>query len=251
MQHEFTRTELLIGTQGLEKLRKSTVMILGIGGVGSYTVEALARAGVGHLILVDFDEISVTNLNRQIHALHSTIGEAKVEVMKRRILEVNPKAEIETLQEFYSATNAARLLDRNLSYVIDAIDTVSSKVNLAKECLLRKIPLISSMGAGNRLTAENYRVTDISKTSGDPLAKAMRKLLRKEGITTGVKVVSSPDLPLTPFTINADSRNDCLCPSDDIIGIEKRQVPGSISFVPSVVGLLIAGEVVRDLLQAE
>ena len=251
MQHEFTRTELLIGTQGLEKLRMSTVMVLGIGGVGSYTVEALARAGVGHLILVDFDEISVTNLNRQIHALHSTIGEAKVEVMKRRILEVNPKAEIETLLEFYSAANAARLLDRNLSYVIDAIDTVSSKVNLAKECLLRKIPLISSMGAGNRLTAENYKVTDISKTSGDPLAKAMRKLLRKEGITTGVKVVSSPDLPLTPFTINADSRNDCLRPSDDIIGIEKRQVPGSISFVPSVVGLLIAGEVVRDLLQAE
>ena len=251
MQHEFTRTELLIGTQGLEILRMSTVMILGIGGVGSYTVEALARAGVGHLILVDFDEISITNLNRQIHALHSTIGEAKVEVMKRRILEVNPKAEIETLQEFYSATNAARLLDRNLSYVIDAIDTVSSKVNLAKECLLRKIPLISSMGAGNRLTAENYKVTDISKTSGDPLAKAMRKLLRKEGITTGVKVVSSPDLPLTPFTINADSRNDYLRPSDDIIGIEKRQVPGSISFVPSVVGLLIAGEVVRDLLLAE
>ena len=251
MQHEFTRTELLIGTQGLEKLRKSTVMILGIGGVGSYTVEALARAGVGHLILVDFDEISVTNLNRQIHALHSTIGEAKVEVMKRRILEVNPKAEIETLQEFYSAANAARLLDRNLSYVIDAIDTVSSKVNLAKECLLRKIPLISSMGAGNRLTAENYKVTDISKTSGDPLAKAMRKLLRKEGITTGVKVVSSPDLPLTPFTINADSRNDYLRPSDGIIGIEKRQIPGSISFVPSVVGLLIAGEVVRDLLLAE
>lgn len=251
MQHEFSRTELLIGTQGLEKLRKSTVMILGIGGVGSYTVEALARAGVGHLILVDFDEISVTNLNRQIHALHSTIGEAKVEVMKRRILEVNPKAEIETLQEFYSATNAARLLDRKLSYVIDAIDTVSSKVNLAKECLLRKIPLISSMGAGNRLMAENYRVSDISKTSGDPLAKAMRKLLRKEGITTGVKVVSSPDLPLTPFTLNADSQSDCLCPSDDIIGIEKRQAPGSISFVPSVVGLLIAGEVVRDLLQAE
>ena len=251
MQHEFTRTELLIGTHGLEKLRQSTVMIFGVGGVGSYTVEALARAAVGHLILVDFDEISVTNLNRQIHALHSTIGEAKVEVMKRRILEINPEAMVETLREFYSAVNAERLLDRELDYVVDAIDTVSSKVNLAKECLLRKIPLISSMGAGNRLTAENYRVTDISKTSGDPLAKAMRKLLRQEGITTGVKVVFSPDLPLTPLTMNSDAKNDSLCPSDNEIIIEKRQTPGSISFVPSVVGLLIAGEVVRDLLQAE
>ncbi len=251
MQQEFTRTELLIGTHGLEKLRQSTVMIFGIGGVGSYTVEALARAAVGHLILVDFDEISVTNLNRQIHALHSTIGEAKVEVMKYRILEINPEAKVETLREFYSATNAKRLLDRKLDYVVDAIDTVSSKVNLAKECLLRKIPLISSMGAGNRLTAENYRVTDISKTSGDPLAKAMRKLLRQEGITTGVKVVFSPDLPLTPLTMNSDSKNGSLCVSDNEIIIEKRQTPGSISFVPSVVGLLIAGEVVRDLLQAE
>ena len=249
MQQEFTRTELLIGTHGLEKLRQSTVMIFGIGGVGSYTVEALARAAVGHLILVDFDEISVTNLNRQIHALHSTIGEAKVEVMKYRILEINPEAKVETLREFYSATNAKRLLDRKLDYVVDAIDTVSSKVNLAKECLLRKIPLISSMGAGNRLTAENYRVTDISKTSGDPLAKAMRKLLRQEGITTGVKVVFSPDLPLTPLTMNSDSKNGSLCVSDNEIIIEKRQTPGSISFVPSVVGLLIAGEVVRDLLQ--
>lgn len=251
MQHEFSRTELLIGTNGLETLRQSTVMIFGVGGVGSYTVEALARAAVGHLILVDFDEISITNLNRQIHALHSTIGEAKVEVMKRRILEINPEAMVETIREFCSATNADRLLDRKLDYVVDAIDTVSSKVNLAKECLLRKIPLISSMGAGNRLTAENYRVTDISKTSGDPLAKAMRKLLRKEGITTGIKVVSCPDLPLTPLSMKADSQNDCLCSSDDEISIEKRQIPGSISFVPSVVGLLIAGEVIRDLLQAE
>ncbi|MDP4160555.1 MAG: tRNA threonylcarbamoyladenosine dehydratase, partial [Bacillota bacterium] len=212
MQHEFSRTELLIGNAGLEKLRTSTVIIFGVGGVGSYTVEALARAAVGHLILVDFDEISITNLNRQIHSLHSTMGEAKVEVMKRRILEINPKARVETIREFYSATNSDRFLDRNLDYVVDAIDTVSSKVILAKECLHRKIPLISSMGAGNRLTAENYKVSDISKTSGDPLAKAMRKLLRKEGITTGVKVVYSPDLPLTPLSAQAESNNDCTSP---------------------------------------
>lgn len=233
MQHEFSRTELLIGNVGLDKLRKSTVMIFGIGGVGSYTVEALARAAVGHLILVDFDEISITNINRQLHALHSTVGEAKAAVMKRRILEINPAAKVEVIKEFYSAADADRMLGRKPDYVIDAIDTVSSKVSLAKECLLRKIPIISSMGAGNRLTAENYKVTDISKTSGDPLAKAVRKLLRKEGITKGIKVVSTTDLPLTPLTSEAEG-----------------QVPGSISFVPPVVGLLIAGEVVRDLLLA-
>ena len=248
MQHKFSRTELLIGSSGLEKLHKSTVMILGIGGVGSYTVEALARAAVGHLILVDYDDICLTNINRQLHALHSTVGEAKVEVMKRRILEINPEVKVEVIKEFYSAADAERMLGRKLDYVIDAIDTVSSKVSLAKECLLRKIPLISSMGAGNRLTAENYRVTDISKTSGDPLAKAVRKLLRKEGITKGLKVVSTTDLPLTPLSSEADCRNNCICPSGDAHCAEKRQIPGSISFVPAVVGLLIAGEVVRDLL---
>lgn len=251
MQHEFSRTELLIGNSGLEKLRKSTIMIFGIGGVGSYAVEALARAAVGHLILVDYDDISLTNINRQLHALRSTVGMAKVEVMKGRILEINPKAHVETIKEFYSAADADRILGRKLDYVIDAIDTVSSKVSLAKECLSRKIPIISSMGAGNRLTAENYKVTDISKTSGDPLAKAVRKLLRKEGITKGLKVVFTPDLPLTPLSSEADCRTNCICPSGDAHCTVKRQIPGSISFVPPVVGLLIAGEVIRDLLSKE
>ncbi len=251
MQHEFSRTELLIGNTGLEKLRKSSVMIFGIGGVGSFTVEALARAGIGRLILVDFDDICLTNINRQLHALRSTVGEAKVEVMKRRIQEINPTAHVETIKEFYSAADAERFLDRKPDYVVDAIDTVSSKVSLAKECLLRKIPFISSMGAGNRLTAENYIVTDLSKTSGDPLAKAMRKLLRKEGITKGIKVVFSPDLPLTPIPSDDDCRTNCICPSGDAHCAEKRQIPGSISFVPPVVGLLIAGEVIRDLLNCE
>jgi tRNA A37 threonylcarbamoyladenosine dehydratase len=249
MQHEFSRTEILIGDSGLEKLRNSTVMILGIGGVGSFTAEALARAAVGHLILVDHDDICLTNINRQLHALHSTVGEAKVAVMKRRIIEINPKARVETIREFYSATNAERLLNRKLDYVVDAIDTVSSKVNLVKECLLRSIPLISSMGTGNRLTAENYRVTDISKTSGDPLAKAVRKLLRKEGITNGVKVVSTPDLPLTPLSTEDDCLAGDFYPSGEVLYAPKNHPPGSISFVPPVVGFLIAGEVIRDLLQ--
>lgn len=248
MQSEFSRTELLIGNKGLEKLQQSTVIIFGVGGVGSFSVEALARAGVGHLILVDYDDICLTNINRQLHALHSTIGEAKIEVMKRRILEINPNAIVETIKEFYSAATAQLLLDRKLDYVVDAIDSVSSKVNLAKECLLRGIPLISSMGAGNRITAENFKVTDISKTSGDPLAKVMRKLLRKEGITKGLKVVFSPDLPLTPLPQKHDIQNDRDVSNEEAPGAKKNQIPGSISFVPSVVGLLIAGEVIRDLL---
>lgn len=248
MQHKFSRTEILIGKDGLAKLSQSKVIIFGVGGVGSFSVEALARVGIGHLILVDFDDICLTNINRQLHALHSTIGKAKVDVMKQRVLEINPKAIVETFKDFYSENDAERFLGQRLDYVVDAIDTVSSKVNLAKECLQRNIPLISSMGAGNRLTAEGYRVADISKTSGDPLAKAMRKLLRKEGISSGIKVVFSPELPQTPLPCEADCRNNCICPGGDAHCAKKRQIPGSISFVPSVVGLLIAGEVVRDLL---
>ncbi len=249
MQHRFSRTEILVGLEGIEKLKNSTVMIFGIGGVGSYTAEALARAGVGHLILVDFDEICLTNINRQLHALTSTVGKAKVEVMKERIMEINPKAIVEGIKEFYSGEAAERMLNRPLDYVVDAIDTVTGKVSLIKECLRREIPVISSMGAGNRITAENYRVTDISKTSGDPLAKAVRKLLRKEGIASGVKVVYSSDPPLKPLSGAADCRNNCICPGGDAHCAVKKQIPGSISFVPSVVGLLIGGEVTRSLLE--
>lgn len=248
MQHKFSRTEILIGKSALEKLSQSTVIIFGVGGVGSYTAEALARAGIGHLVLVDYDEICLTNINRQLHALYSTIGKAKVEVMKNRILDINPKAKVEAIKEFFSAENAENLLGNKPDYVVDAIDTVSGKVTLAKECIVRNIPLISSMGAGNRLSAENYRITDISKTSGDPLAKAVRKLLRKEGITKGIKVVFSPDLPLTPLPTEADCRNNCICPGGDAHCAIKRQIPGSISFVPPVSGLLMAGQVVNDLI---
>ncbi|MPM54364.1 tRNA threonylcarbamoyladenosine dehydratase [bioreactor metagenome] len=238
MQHKFSRTEILIGTQGLERLKQSHVMVFGVGGVGSFAVEALARAGVSRLTLVDYDEISLTNLNRQIHALYSTIGQAKVDVMKDRIAQINPEAHVDARKEFYREEKADDFLESQPDYVVDAIDTVSGKVSLIKECRERYIPLISSMGAGNRLSANNYKITDLSKTSGDPLAKAVRKLLRKDGITSGVKVVYSPDLPQEPLSIEID---------DD--SASKRQTPGSISFVPSVVGLLIAGEVVRDLLK--
>ena len=249
MQHKFSRTEILIGKSALEKLSQSTVIIFGVGGVGSFTAEALARAGVGNLVLVDYDEICLTNINRQLHALHSTIGQAKVDVMRKRILEINPRVKVEAIKEFFSAENGESFLGQNPDYVVDAIDTVSSKVSLVKECLKRGTPLISSMGAGNRLSAENYKITDISKTSGDPLAKAMRKLLRKEGITKGVKVVYSPDLPLSPLPSEADCRNNCICPGGDAHCAVKRQIPGSISFVPSVVGLLMAGQVVNDLIK--
>ncbi|MFZ3372388.1 MAG: tRNA threonylcarbamoyladenosine dehydratase, partial [Desulfitobacteriaceae bacterium] len=236
------------GQDGLERLNSSTVLVFGIGGVGSYTVEALARAGVGHLILVDFDEICLTNLNRQIHALRSTVGESKVEAMKRRILDINPDLQIEAVKSFYTENEAEEFLNRKLDYVVDAIDTVAGKVSLAKECLERKIAFISSMGAGNRLTAANFQIADISKTRGCPLAKAMRKLLRREGITKGIKVIFSPDLPLEPLQGSEDCRNNCICPGGDAPCAKKRQIPGSISFVPSVVGLLVAGEVIRDLL---
>lgn len=249
MQHKFSRTEILIGAEGLERLKQSHVMVFGVGGVGSYTVEALARAGVGSLTLVDYDEICLTNINRQIHALYSTVGQAKVEVMKERISQINPQAKVDARKEFYTEALAEQFLGEKPDYVVDAIDTVSGKVSLAEECLKREIPFISSMGAGNRMSANNYTITDISKTSGDPLAKAMRKLLRKDGITHGIKVVYSPDLPQAPLPVESDCRNNCICPGGDAHCALKRQIPGSISFVPPVVGLLIAGEVVRDLLK--
>lgn len=248
MLNQFSRTELLIGQEGLEKLKKCKVAIFGLGGVGSYTAEALARVGIGSFKLIDFDEICLTNINRQLHALHSTVGESKVEVMKRRLLDINPKAQIEIFKSFYSQEDADFFLADNPDFVVDAIDTVKSKVSLAKECLQRKIPFISCMGAGNRLEALSFRVADISKTSGCPLAKAVRKLLKQEGVTQGFKVVFSPEPALKPLEQEATCATDCICPSGDAHCSKKRQIPGSVSFVPSVAGLIMAGEVVKDIL---
>lgn len=249
MQDQFSRTELLIGREAIIELNNSSVSVFGLGGVGSFTAEALARAGIGSFNLIDFDDICLTNINRQILALHSTVGKSKVEVMKERIIDINPKANVQIYKSFYSEQDADSFLSENLDYVVDAIDTVKSKVSLAKECYHRKIPFVSSMGAGNRLDAYGFRAADISKTTGCPLAKAVRKLLKKEGITEGVKVVFSPELPRNPLPQVDDCRSNCICPGGDAHCTKKRQIPGSISFVPSVVGLLLAGEVINDLLR--
>lgn len=248
MQNQFSRTELLIGPEGLTKLKGSKVYIFGLGGVGSFTAEALIRVGIGSFKLIDFDEICLTNLNRQLHALRSTVGKSKVEVMKQRMLDINPKAEIETFKSFYNPEDADFFFAEKPDYVVDAIDTVKSKVSLAKECRQRGIPFISCMGAGNRLSALGFKVADISKTTGDPLAKAVRKLLKQEGITEGFKVVFSPEPAMKPLEQELSCATNCICPSGDAHCAKKRQIPGSVSFVPSVAGLLMAGEVVRDIL---
>ena len=219
------RTELLIGIKGIEKLKKATVIIYGIGGVGSYVAEGLARAGVGKLILVDPDDISITNINRQIHATRSTVGKSKVEVMKERVLEICPETIVETYRPEDIENGEDYLIDEKISYVVDAVDTVYTKIKLVERAKNMDVPIISSMGAGNKLSPEKFEISDIYKTSVCPLAKKIRKELKQRGIKK-LKVVYSKEEP---------------------IKIESK-VPGSISFVPSVVGLIIAGEVVKDLI---
>lgn len=248
MQDQFSRTALLIGAEGIQKLKDSKVVIFGLGGVGSFTAEALARAGIGSFVLVDFDDICLTNVNRQLHALHSTLGEAKVDVMQKRLLDINPKARIEIHKLFYTEQEADMFFSDWPAYVVDAIDTVKSKVSIAKECIRRAIPLISCMGAGNRLDALSFRIADIAKTTGCPLAKAVRKLLRQDGITGGFKVVYSPEPTVALVEQEHTCATNCICPGGDAHCSKKRQIPGSISYVPSVAGLLAAGEVVKDLL---
>ena len=224
----FQRLKILIGEENFLKLQNSTVAIFGIGGVGSFTAEALARSGVGHLVLIDKDNIDVTNINRQIHALTSTIGKSKVEIMRERILEINPSAKVETVQKFYLPNEDAEIFFVcKYDYVVDAIDTITAKINLVAECSRRKINLISSMGAGNKLDPTKFKVTDIFKTSTDPVAKVMRKKLKELGIKN-LKVVYSDEVPKK---------------------FSEEKIIGSISFVPSVAGLILASEVVKDLME--
>lgn len=247
--HSFSRTELLIGTEGLNKLKDSKIAVFGIGGVGTFTVEALARSGVGKFVLVDDDDICLTNINRQIHALRSTVGKAKVEVMKSRILDINPKAEVVTFKELYNSESADRLLADDYDYVVDAIDMVSSKLDLVERCKKRNISIISCMGAGNKLDPTRLEVSDIYKTSVCPLAKVMRKELRKRGIKD-LKVVYSKEEPITPLEIDSSNcKVSCICPNKDRTCAVKHQIPGSVSFVPSVAGLIIAAEIVRELIK--
>ncbi len=250
MLHEFSREELLIGKNALEKLKASKVAVYGVGGVGSFVVEALVRAGVGKFVLVDDDLVCITNINRQLHATSKTVGRPKVEVMRERLLEINPRAMVTAIKRFYLPDIAAEIFQGDEDYIVDAIDTVTAKLDLIVRAKALGIPVISAMGAGNKLDPTRFEVTDIYKTSMDPLAKVMRRELKKRGVKS-LKVVYSKEQPITP---SATEENDCTSGTVLTEGTEtkctsRRQIPGSISFVPSVAGLIIAGEVVRDLIK--
>lgn len=247
MVNQFSRTEMLIGPDALKKLKNSWVAVFGIGGVGSYAVEGLARSGVGHFTLVDSDCVALTNLNRQIHALHKTIGRPKVDVMKERILEINPDVVVEVFQDFYGQESSNELIKSEYNYIIDAIDTVSSKIELIIQAKGKGIPIISSMGTGNKLYPQMLEIDDLFKTSVCPLAKVMRKELRRRGIDS-LKVVYSREEPVKPLCFEDDDRAGDTGAEMSKNVVYKRQVPGSTSFVPSTAGLMIAGEVVRNLI---
>jgi tRNA A37 threonylcarbamoyladenosine dehydratase len=249
MLNQFSRTELLVGSEGMEKLKNARVAIFGIGGVGGYTVEALARSGVGTLDLIDDDKICLTNLNRQILATRSTVGKYKVDVARNRVLDINPNANVNIYKTFYVPDTADQFDFTQYDYVVDAIDTVTGKIELIMQADRTNTPIISSMGAGNKMDASAFKVADIYKTNVCPLAKVMRRELKKRGIKK-LKVVYSEEKPMTPIDDMAIScRTHCICPPGTARKCtQRRQVPGSNAFVPSVVGLIIAGEVINDIL---
>ena len=230
MLNQFSRTELIIGEKNIKKLNNSKVAVFGIGGVGSFVVEGLARVGIGNFVLIDKDEVDITNINRQIIATHKTIGRAKVEVAKERILDINPEAKVEIHQEFF-LPDSGDIIDKTVDYIVDSIDTVTAKIELIVRANKLDIPVISAMGTGNKLDPTRFEVTDIYKTSICPLAKVMRKELRNRNVKS-LKVVYSKEEPIK--TMHEE---------------EGKRVPGSISFVPSVAGLIIAGEVIKDLIE--
>ena len=249
LQHSLSRTELLIGKDALDKLAKSKVMVFGVGGVGSFTVEALARAGVGNLILVDDDTVCLTNLNRQIHATYKTISKNKVEVMKERVLSVNRNCNVETIQVFVTPDNLEEIIPDDVDYVVDAIDTVSAKIALAVYCEQKGIKLMSSMGTGNKLNPAEFKVADIYNTKVCALAKVMRYELRKRGVKK-LKVVYSEEMPRKPKVEDVVTcKTGCVCTGGTKKCSAKRQIPGSVSFVPPVAGMIIASEVVKDLIK--
>ena len=235
MGAEFFRTEMLLGKAAMERLRNARVAVFGLGGVGGYVVEALARGGIGALELIDSDTIGESNLNRQILALRSTLGLPKTEAARRRVLDINPQAEVVTREVFYNADTADSFDLGACDYIVDAIDTVSSKLLLIERSIAAGTPIISSMGTGNKLDPAAFRVEDLAKTSMDPLARVMRRELGKRGIKH-VKVVWSPEEALTPQGGREEAER-----------IGKRQIPGSVSFVPGAAGLILAGEVIRHI----
>lgn len=248
MLNQFSRTELLLGNEAMEKLSNSRVAVFGIGGVGGYTVEALARSGVGTFDLFDDDKVCLTNVNRQIIATRKTIGKYKVEVMKERILDINPKAVVHSHQTFYAPEVADQFDLSVYTYIVDAIDTVTAKIELIMRANESGVPIISCMGAGNKLDPTMFEVTDIYKTSVCPLAKVMRKELRVRGIKK-CKVVYSKELPRKPLEdMSISCKSNCICPPGaERKCTDRRTIPGSTSFVPSVAGLIIAGEVIKDI----
>ncbi|MBR6149722.1 MAG: tRNA threonylcarbamoyladenosine dehydratase [Lachnospiraceae bacterium] len=264
MKEQFARTQLLLGAEGLEKLAKARVAVFGIGGVGGYVVEALARSGVGAFDLIDNDTVCLSNLNRQIIATQNTIGQYKVDVMKERILSINPEAVVNARRCFYLPETADQFDFSEYSYVVDAVDTVTAKIDIIMQAQKAGVPVMSSMGAGNKLDPTKFQVADIYKTSVCPLAKVMRRELKKRGVKK-LKVVYSTEEALTPITEDVDRITEDVDLMTEALshesgggddqtsalpkGSSRRSTPGSIAFVPSVAGLIIAGEVIKDLIK--
>lgn len=248
MLNQFSRTQLLLGKEAMDKLKNSRVAVFGIGGVGGYVCEALVRSGVGHFDLIDDDKVCLTNLNRQIIATRRTVGQYKTDVMKERMLDINPDIEVNVHKCFFLPENAEEFPFAQYDYVVDAVDTVTAKIELVMKAKEMKVPIISSMGAGNKLDPSAFRVADIYKTKMCPLAKVMRRELKQRGVKK-LKVVYSEEKPTRPLEDMAIScRNYCICPPGAKHKCtERRDIPGSVAFVPSVVGLIIAGEVIKDL----
>lgn len=250
MLNQFSRTQLLFGKEAMEKLSGSRVAVFGIGGVGGYTVEALVRSGVGAIDLIDDDKVCLTNLNRQIIATRKTVGKYKAEVMRERILEINPEADVRIHKCFFLPENADDFPFDEYDYIVDAVDTVTAKIELVMKAKEKDIPIISSMGAGNKLDGSQFKVADIYKTKVCPLAKVMRRELKKRGVKK-LKVVYSEEIPTRPIEdMSISCRTNCICPPGaEHKCTERRDIPGSVAFVPSVAGLIIAGEVVKDLIR--
>jgi len=244
MLHQFSRTELAVGPEGIAALKKSTVAVLGVGGVGSIAVEALARSGIGRIIMIDKDVVDITNINRQIPALMTTIGQPKTDVMRDRIKQINPDCDAIGLKMFYTEETYERLFEYDLDYVIDASDTITYKIHLIMQCLQRGIPIISSMGAANKMDPTKFKVADISQTRMDPIARVIRQKLRKAGIRKGVKVVYSEEPPIIP----REDVTQRIVPENAPEIRKAQQPPSSNAFVPPVAGLIMVSVVVRDLL---
>lgn len=235
-KNQFTRTEMVIGETGLKRLRAATIAVFGVGGVGSFAVEALARVGVGKLVLIDFDTVDITNINRQLHAFPDTVGQSKVQLMKERITRIFPEIEVEVFEEKYTSENAEQIFSTQWDYVIDAIDMVSSKLDLIERCWNNGIPVISSMGTGNKMDPTRFKIVDISKTHTCPLAKVMRKELKVRGVKK-LNVCFSDEQPVKPLALDSNPN------------VPRKQTPGSVSFVPSVAGMICASKVIRDLIE--